>query len=183
MLGPKIREIRTEKGLTLAKLSELTNLTIGYISQVERSMIDPSLSSLRKISKALETPIYNFLSEGTEEYVCIKADDRRMLKLPNSYITYEFISPMGSDFTYYPRMEIIYFELQPQKWSSEKALIHAAEECVFVISGRIEACLSEDKYILGKGDSVYIKENIPHRFYNPSDEVAIGLSCVSPPVY
>ncbi|EET84441.1 transcriptional regulator, XRE family [Clostridium carboxidivorans P7] len=63
MLGPKIREIRQEKGLTLNELADKTGLTASYLSQIERNIIDPSLSSLRKISLSLEVPIYTFLTD------------------------------------------------------------------------------------------------------------------------
>ncbi|MBF6841806.1 helix-turn-helix domain-containing protein, partial [Acinetobacter baumannii] len=53
-LGNKIREVRQKAKLTLNDLASKTGLTASYISQVERGLIDPSISSLRRISAALE---------------------------------------------------------------------------------------------------------------------------------
>ena len=53
MVGEKIRKLRKEKKLTLKDIAEATGLSIGYISQLERGAVEPSLSSLRKVSEFL----------------------------------------------------------------------------------------------------------------------------------
>ncbi len=184
LLGPKIREIRQERGLTLNELSQKTQLTAGYLSQLERNIIEPSLSSLRKISVALGVPIYTFLSNGEKNHVLIPSDKRKKLDLPNSSITYEFLTPMASDRENQTKMEIIYYQLEPESWSSEDFIIHSADECIFIIQGSIELYLGEQKYIVTQGDSIYIRENTPHRFYNPSaSQKTIGISTICPPIY
>ncbi len=50
MLGEKMRNIRKVRK-TLSDVSKLTDLSISYISQIERDAIEPSLSSLRKSLK------------------------------------------------------------------------------------------------------------------------------------
>ena len=47
MLGEQVRNIRKKRGITLKELAEKTGLSIGYISQIERDLTDPSLSTLR----------------------------------------------------------------------------------------------------------------------------------------
>lgn len=184
MLGPKIRELRQQKGLTLNELAKKTKLTASYLSQLERNIIEPSLASLRKISAALEVPIYTFLADKTKEHVLITSDKRKKLDLPNSSITYEFLTPMASDKAAQAKMEIIYYQLEPESWSSEDYIVHAADECIFIVKGQIELYLNEEKYIVNQGDSIYIRENIPHRFYNPlTNEKVIGISTICPPIY
>lgn len=183
MLGLKIREIRQQKGLILNELAKKTNLTASYLSQIERNLIDPSLSSLRKISAALEVPIYTFISDISNEHTLIQAEKRKKLELPNSSIIYEFITPMVGDKEANPKMEIIYFQLEPMSWSSEDFLLHPADECIFIIKGTMEVFLGEKKYDLCEGDSIYIKENVPHRMYNPTNEKVIGISNICPPIY
>jgi transcriptional regulator with XRE-family HTH domain len=183
LLGPKIREIRQEKGLTLNELADKTKLTASYLSQIERNIIDPSISSLRKISVELGVPIYTFLTDEKKQNVLIHAEKRKKLELPNSSIIYEFVTPMASDKEVNSKMEIIYFQLDPCSWSNDELMIHPADECIFIIEGTVELYLAEDKYTLNKGDSIYIQENIPHRFYNPTSEKVIGISSICPPIY
>jgi mannose-6-phosphate isomerase-like protein (cupin superfamily) len=104
------------------------------------------------------------------------------LDLPNSSIIYEFITPIA-DKTSKAKMDIIYFELEPESWSSEEALIHNSDECVLVLKGTIEATVGNSKYVLNEGDSLYIRENSYHRFYNPDKEKATGTSTICPALY
>ena len=64
MLGEQIRNIRKSRDFTLKALAQQTGLSIGYISQIERNLTDPSLSTLRKISAALDVPTYLFMGEA-----------------------------------------------------------------------------------------------------------------------
>lgn len=169
--------------MTLNELADKTGVTASYLSQLERNIIDPSLSSLRKISSALGAPIYTFLDDEGKQTVVIRADKRLKLELPNSSMIYEFLTPTVSNKMISPKMEIIYFQMDPKSWSSEEPLIHAADECVFVLDGVIEVLLGEEKYVLNKGDSIYINENTPHRFYNPGEQKAFGTSTICPAIY
>lgn len=184
MLGQKVRELRQKNEKTLNNMSEITGLTASYLSQLERDMIEPSLSSLRKIAKALGVPIYTFLDEEPEKQVVIRKDQRKKLDLPNSSITYEFLTPMGHDRDSIDTLEVIYYELDPDSWSSDDFIIHEADECIFVLEGTMNIYLGEDHYVIEKGDSIMIRQNIPHRMFNPSKDVkAIGVSAMSPAVY
>ena len=53
-LGAQLKTAREKKGYTLKQLSEISGLSIGFISQVERGQTDPSLSSLKNLATALD---------------------------------------------------------------------------------------------------------------------------------
>lgn len=182
MLGSKIRGLRQQKGMTLNELAEKTQFTASYISQIERELIDPSLSSLRKISNALGVPMHYFLVDEAKDHVLIRANQRKRLDLPNSSIIYEFITPIA-DASSKTKMDIIYFELEPESWSSEESLIHSSDECVLVLKGTIECYVDDSKYVLNEEDSLYIRENSYHKLYNPGKEKATGISTICPALY
>ena len=50
-LGDAIRDERRKRKLTLERLSEKTNLSKSFLSQVERGLAQPSISSLKKIAQ------------------------------------------------------------------------------------------------------------------------------------
>lgn len=163
-------------------MADKVDLSSSYLSQVERGIINPSLSALSKISKVLQVPIYEFLKDEEENVILIKKDKRVKLELPDTNIIYEFLTPTKL-FNGKPNLEIIYMKLNPHGWSSETENSHLADECIFVIEGEIIGYLGSAEYRILEGDSLYIKENTTHRFYNPSESVALFLSCISPPRY
>ena len=182
MLGEKIRNVRKNKNIKLKEIAERTELSSSYLSQVERNLIEPSISSLRKIALALEVPIHEFLIEDERKGVLIKEEERIKLELPRSNVLYEFITPTKIKNTI-PNLQIIYMKLEPLNWSCEGFACHNADEFIFVEKGEVEVYLGEEKYRLTKGDSLYIQEKTPHRIYNTLDSITEIIFGMSPPIY
>lgn len=65
-LGERLRLIRRGKKLTLKNLSELADLSIPYLSDMERGAVNPSIESLRKVAKAFNMTVKELFS-GVEE--------------------------------------------------------------------------------------------------------------------
>lgn len=65
-LGPRIRRLRTEQGLSLSELARLSGVSKGYLSQVERSpQARPSAATLFAVARALGTSVSD-LFEGSD---------------------------------------------------------------------------------------------------------------------
>ena len=62
--GSVIRRMRKSQNLILSDLGEKTGLSISFISQIERGIINPSIISLRKIALALGTTLILFFEES-----------------------------------------------------------------------------------------------------------------------
>ena len=62
IIGEKIRRLRMELQLTQEELADRTELTKGYISQVERDLASPSIATLVDILEALGTTLGEFFS-------------------------------------------------------------------------------------------------------------------------
>ena len=96
MVGEKIRKLRKEKKLTLKDIAEATGLSIGYISQLERGAVEPSLASLRKVSEFLGVSPYLLVDQSEHHPAMVKSDQRPIIKFPKSEIFYEIVSPMSA---------------------------------------------------------------------------------------
>ena len=92
-IGSRIRARRQELDLSLRELAERVSLTASFLSQIERDLTSPSIESLRKISDALEVPIFYFLLESDDRCPVVRRDERTTLTLPNSNLTYELLTP------------------------------------------------------------------------------------------
>ena len=77
MVGEKIKAIRMEKGITAKDLAEKSDVTPGYISQIERNLISPSLSVLMRIAEALSIPLVSLFSQEEQEEVTVIPKDNR----------------------------------------------------------------------------------------------------------
>ncbi|RDY27886.1 XRE family transcriptional regulator [Romboutsia weinsteinii] len=186
MIGDKIRTIRKEKKMTANQLADLSGFTASYISQLERNILDPSISSLRKIASILDVPIYTFLEEECEfdkKNLFVKSNKRRSLKLPDSSFTYEFLTPLLKCNDFKIKMNIINFKIEGHSFDSNDFLKHNADECLFVTTGELHVYIDDEIYHLHEGDSIYILSNSKHKIYNPLDKESSGYSCITPSIY
>ena len=67
-IGSQIRSLRTEKGFSLATLSERSNLSKGLLSKLENDEgSNPSVNTLFSIAEALEITIADILRTDTAQ--------------------------------------------------------------------------------------------------------------------
>ncbi|MGN1344505.1 MAG: helix-turn-helix domain-containing protein [Traorella sp.] len=176
MIGDKIRQLRQSKGLTLKQLSERTQTTAGYISQLERNLVDPSLSTLRKIAAVLEIPMFSLLDDN--DSLLVESHKRQKMTFPDSSVIHELLTPAHTT-----SFLMLTTRLAPQTWSNEEPISHNCQEWIFVMKGTIEVYTPQNNYILNTGDSIYIKENTPHNIYNPHQNESICISSMTPAVF
>lgn len=177
-IGDGIRRERLRRGLTLGQLAGAARLTPSAVSQIERGVTNPSLSSLRRIAGVLGVPMFQFLLDSGASKLIVPRSERIRLTFPGREITYELVtSPAQGAF------EILAMKIAPGGASSAVAAGHAAEECTIVLSGRLRAHMGDMIWEMGAGDSVTIPSELPHRFENPGVEEAEALTVISPPTF
>lgn len=182
MLGDQIRSIRKRQEITLKELAEKTGLSIGYISQIERNLTDPSLSTLRKISGALGVPTYLFLGDEPHGSLTLRKEEMIQLSQPNSNVRYQIMSPMPTG-EFEPQSLVARFELAPRSADGELPVIHPSEEIVLLERGAVDVIIDGKPVHLEAGDTTLIRSNLPHILSNPTDEVAMGYSILTPAVW
>jgi transcriptional regulator with XRE-family HTH domain len=55
--GNKLKSLRTQKGLTQEQLADATELSIEFISNMERGIFGPRFNNLEKIAAALNVEV------------------------------------------------------------------------------------------------------------------------------
>jgi transcriptional regulator with XRE-family HTH domain len=184
MIGKKIRSIRKSKNMTIVELAEKINVTSGYISQIERNLISPSLAVLKRLSQALEVPLsVLFLEESSNDVVTIPRDERTKLKLSNINVELEFITPIMKNDEKKPEFEAFIFKLNPNSWISNHSITHGSKEYIYVIQGEIECHAGGKVYSVSRGDSIFIPENSNHLFYNGNSDTSEVLCIISPSIH
>ena len=75
-LGKAIKLCRTQKNMSQAELAALVDLSVSYISLLERNKRDPNISTVKGIANALNVPlsILMFLAAETNELVGINPE-------------------------------------------------------------------------------------------------------------
>jgi transcriptional regulator with XRE-family HTH domain len=175
--GSMIRRLRKSQNLTLAALADQVGLSLSFLSQVERGLINPSINSLRRIAVALGTPLSHFFEEpASEDGPVLRKEQRRVLVNRDSRLVYQLLSSNHDH-----RIELLLSRLEIGATSAESPMGHKGEEAAVVLQGECLIEIGDDQYDLREGDSIYINEGKPHRFTNTGKAPLIIVSAISPP--
>lgn len=178
MLGDKIRTKRLEHGMSIHVLAEQTGLTTGFISQIERNLVDPSITSLRKIATSLNTPVFHFLLDEGEYEPVVRKAERKCFTFEHGQIVYELLSPNIKR-----SLEMMIVRIKPGKTFYKESLTHLGEEHLLIIEGCMRIQVGDKSYELNKGDSVYYFPSLAHKIFNPNDTTLVFLSAATPPFF
>ena len=74
-IGKKLRELRKQNDLTLEDLASRSELTKGFLSQLERDLTSPSVATLENLLEALGTNLKDFFSEDEDEQIVFSKED------------------------------------------------------------------------------------------------------------
>lgn len=92
-IGGKIKGLRLKLGLTQEELAARTELSKGFISQLERNLTSPSIATLTDILEALGTDLSAFFSEAKPEKVVFTPDDMFVKEEPEQGYSIEWLVP------------------------------------------------------------------------------------------
>ncbi|WP_290652582.1 XRE family transcriptional regulator, partial [Aquisalimonas sp.] len=178
-IGTRIRSIRQQRGLKVKQLAEAAGITSSLLSQVERGLSNPSINTLRAIAQALDVPIVVFFEQhDRSDDLVVRRDARAKLRLPNSEVEYELLSPAGSSV-----LQLFLMHLEPKSASLNAPMSHHGEEAALVQEGRVELELGSRLVTLHAGDSVLIPSGTLHRWHNPQPQPATIVFAISPPSF
>ena len=176
-IGAKIRNLRNQNGLTQEELADRTELTKGFISQMERGLTAPSVSTLLDIVECLGTNLSDFFHEENELQIVYPKEDyfEKEDEYKNS-ITWLIATAQSRS------MEPILVQLQPgQSMPEDKP--HEGEEFGYVLDGEIRLHYGEDVYTVRKGDSFIFPANRKHKISSACKKVSSILWISSPPSF
>jgi transcriptional regulator with XRE-family HTH domain len=182
--GTMLRAIRTERGWTLAQVSERTGLPIATLSKIENDKISLSYEKLVRISNGLGIDIGRLFGAKPDSAPEVIPTGRRSITRSGEGSAIETQSYSHL----YPAADLlnkqivpIIAELKARSRSEFGPLIrHGGEEYAIVLDGMVE--FHTDLYapvLLNKGDSIYFDSSMAHGYIAASDEPCRVLSVCS----
>lgn len=173
-IGKKIKELRTLCNLTQEELANRTELTKGYISQLENDLAEPSISTLEDIVNALGTNLTEFFKED-EKIKLVFTKDNYFLKENEDY-QIEWLVPNAQK----NEMEPILVTIKPNA-QTDLDIPHEGQEFGYVLEGEIQLCYDNKVYKVKKGETFYYDSNKNHYLKNIKDKVCKIIWVSSPP--
>ncbi len=179
-LGRNLRGLRKARGITLKELALNIGRSVGFLSQIERGLSEPSMTDLRRIAQAFDVPTsWFFMLEDEDtpaQKFIVRAGARRALGTSEEGIVEELLSPdLGGAF------EMFRTVIKPGAASTE-LLKRDTEEAGYIANGEIDFWIDGERFHLKAGDSFRF-DHKSHRWHNRGSMQCVIIWVVSPPVY
>lgn len=178
-IGSKIRRLRIRLGLTQEELAARTELTKGFISQLERDITSPSIATLMDILETLGTNVSEFFNEKEQDEVTVyTAEDMFIKEDEEAGVSIRWLVTNAQK----NALEPILITLSPGA-ESEHLDPHEGEEFGYVLSGSVQFVSGEQKHKLRRGDAFYARPAGEHYLMNTGKSEARVLYVSTPPSF
>ena len=182
-VGRRIRELRREHKLSLETIADRTDLSIGFLSQIERGLSSPSLRVLATLADVLGVGIAALFGskpgdDPASGGVVTRQPQRAELKLWRTGISKQLLSPAGTE----NRLNLFLVHLEPGGNTGDELYAHDGEEAGLVLEGEMTLTVDAETWSLKTGDSFRFASRRPHRFSNPAEDakaVVLWVNCVT----
>ena len=181
-VGRRIRDLRHEHGLSLETIADRTDLSIGFLSQIERGLSSPSLRVLATLADVLGVGIAALFDsrpgDPASGGVVTRQLQRAGLTLWRTGISKQLLSPAGTE----NRLNLFLVHLEPGGNTGDELYTHDGEEAGLVLEGEMTLTVDTETWSLKTGDSFRFASRRPHRFSNPADDaktVVLWVNCVT----
>jgi transcriptional regulator with XRE-family HTH domain len=173
-VGPRLRALRADRGLTLASVSETTGISVSTLSRLESGGRRPTLELLLPLARAYRVAL--------DELVDTPApDDPRVQQSPFEHggVTMVALTRGSGGLQAYKQVFPPRSRTDGRHGEMEQQT-HEGYEWLYVLSGRLRLLLGRRDFVLSAGEVVEFDTRVPHAFGNPFPEPAEVLSLFGP---
>ena len=175
-IGHKIKQLRVQNGLTLEELASRSELTKGFLSQLERNLTSPSISTLEDILEALGSSLSDFFKEEKDEQTVFQKKDFFVDERDDYTINWIVPNTQKND------MEPILIEI-PQGGKSFSVRPHGGEEFGYVVDGTAMLIAGDKRYVIKKGETFYMTGKDFHYITTEKAKTAKIIWVSTPPLF
>ncbi|MEO6511805.1 MAG: XRE family transcriptional regulator [Nocardioides sp.] len=168
-VGPRLRQVRTERGVTLGDLSERTGISTSTLSRLENGRRKPSLELLLPLAQAYRVPLDELI--GAPEV----GDPRIRMKPQRAHG--RTVVPL----TRQPHGVQAWKILIPTQQSKPTTRVHEGYEWLYVLAGRMRLVLGSRDLVMGPGEAAEFDTRVPHWFGSTGEGPAEVLSIFGRP--
>lgn len=162
VLAQRIREYRKQMGLSVAQLATRSGLSKGMLSKMENAQAAPSLTTLARLSAALDVPVTAFFRGLDEErdVLFVKAGQGMDIAHQGSRSGHRY-QHLGSMRGSHGRLEPLLVTLV-ERSEVFPLYQHAGTELLYVVAGTMEYSYGNATYTLEPGDTLQFSGEVTH---------------------
>ena len=178
-IGTKLRDIRTRNDMTLKQLAEKTDLSISFLSQVERGQATLGVNAMARVAAAFNVDMGYFFARMPE--TCndpvVHSYERTYVQTSSAFVQYGLRRNLVPG-CIQPQMTV----LMPNNDPEEQLTVfnHPNEEFIYVLEGILTITIDDQTYTLYPHDCITVLPNSNHTWSNNTNMLTRLISVLSP---
>jgi transcriptional regulator with XRE-family HTH domain len=170
-LGDRVRQLRADRGWSLQVLATASGVSRSMLSQIERDQANPTLAVTLRIAQAFGMTLGDLVQvpDATSAITVIRANDRAYHYRSDKHCRIRTLSPLNLE------KDVEFYEVQLQPGGALRSAPHyqGTREFLTVETGQVRVESDGDTELIGKGDSVSYRADVPHAIINAGPKEAV----------
>jgi len=163
-VGKRLRQERLRRGLTIDRVATSSDLTKGFVSQLERGETSASLASLTRLAAALGLELSRLFERPSASLGVLRKDERFPVYTGGEGAADYQLTPASER-----RVQLFHTTVEPGGNAGEELYTLDGDVIVaYVLDGQVEFRFEDETVLLEEGDSITYVCAQPHTWANPS---------------
>ncbi|MGC7872690.1 helix-turn-helix domain-containing protein [Desulfosporosinus sp. SYSU MS00001] len=177
IISKQLKQVRLEKQLTLDELAKRTGFTKSLLSKIENNKVSPPLSTLMRITRALDVSLSELFRAAEARRIEIVRGNQKAQR-PSSTVDGQRMESLVQGFPQ-QKFEPILVSIDNQASHEIKLYDHPGQEFIYVLSGKMKYVYGNEEYFVEAGDSLYFYADVPHGALPMQGEKVTYISILS----
>ncbi|WP_027624522.1 helix-turn-helix domain-containing protein [Clostridium lundense] len=165
-IGNNVKKLRKGRGLTIDELAANAKVSKSMISEIERGIRNPSITTLWNIANSLKIPLNYLLYEDKMQSAYIYKITEENAIGDNGFNCYPLLN-----FDEDKRIEIYFNEYMPKSKTEKAAHYNGVEEYALITAGMLTLNLNEEQFTASEGEVIRFLADKPHFYFNETDTI------------
>jgi len=185
-IGPKLRQAREHKNMSVRGLARYVGVSPSLVSQIERGRVMPSVGTLYSIANELGLVVDDLFTgaqprrtaSGKTEMTAadvvnpvLKTAQRKTIKLADG-VRWERLTPTPDKDV---EFLVVVYDVGAESCPKDALIRHGGKEYAYVLSGRLGIKIGFEEFELATGDSIAFDAQMPHRLWTIGKEPAEAI--------
>jgi transcriptional regulator with XRE-family HTH domain len=182
-IGPRLRQAREHKKMSVRGLARYVGVSPSLVSQIERGRVMPSVGTLYAIANELGLVVDDLFagtppkskSSGRPESTAadvvnpvLKTGQRKTIKLADG-VRWERLTPTPDQDV---EFLVVVYDVSAESCPKDALIRHGGKEYAYILRGHLGIKIGFEEFELGPGDSIAFDAQMPHRLWTVGKEPA-----------
>ena len=171
VVAGNLRQLREERGLSLAQAAREAGVSKSLLSQIERGEVNPTISTVWKIAAGLKVTFTRLTTRPAEEFEIVDTRTVRPILADEGRFHNYPLFGLAEDTPF----ELYYLDLDPGAFLAAEPHLPGAREYVTIITGELTVTAGERELTAGPGVALRFPADRPHSYRAGGERCLVSM--------